>query len=149
MRHRHVNNALGVSSADSNISESMPSRKPTNPKFIQSRRISATTTSEEQITTLTTKSHSMVKQARLTSRFNGYQLRRYVNTVEEKVNNSEVRRQKISENPVILTVIAEGNARPRVEETDFNLPVVSPSEYDYKDYEREMRSSVFKVENQI
>ena len=64
-------------------------------------------------------------------------------------------------NPVIETVIYECATQPPVNETGFELPVVSPSnprvrplssfrpDYDYAYYEREVSMSVFDAENQI
>ena len=69
------------------------------------------------------------------------------------------KRQK-QKNPVIETVMQEEALQPPVVETPFDLPVVSraapqpmgnvsPDEYRYADYKRELSISVFDAENQI
>ena len=81
-------------------------------------------------------------------------------SVSESKSVPAPKKQKTT-NPVIETVIQENATQPPLEDTNFELPVVSPpdprtqphsssfSDYDYADYEGEVSMSVFDAKNQI
>ena len=79
--------------------------------------------------------------------------------VSDNDSVSVPKRQKTI-NPVIETVIQEEVPQPRVLDTSFELPGVSPpapppigtwspEEYDYNDYARQISMSVFGAKNQL
>ena len=155
--------ASGVSSANSNISKAMSSRKQKKPQPGSNR-------SRKSSTTLNTSNASSVAANHLVNRFAVYMENQkknrrfpdyfgFENSVCSIGDDSAPapKRQKIA-NPVIETIIIREEAsQPPATETDFELPVVSPpahlpvgtwfpESYDYEDYAREISMSVFDAQ---
>ena len=168
IRHRptQTDAASGVSSANSNISKAMSSRKAKKPQpgSCRSRKLSTTlntsnasSVAASSVTSSTASpSTSKTKRHRRAPDYFGFE-----NSVCSISNDSAPapKRQK-TVNPVIETIIQEEASQPPATETDFELPGVSPpaplpvgtwslESYEYDDYAREISMSVFDAKNQI
>ena len=168
IRHRSNQSdaASGVSSANSNISKAMSSRKP---KKLQTGR----NRSRQSSTTLNTSNASSVAASSVTSSTaspstskskrnrNAPDYFGFESSVCSVSNDSSPapKRHKTT-NTVIETVIQEEALQPPATETSFELPIVSPpapppvgtwspEDYDYDNYAWEISMSVFDAENQI
>ena len=168
IRHRSTQTdaASGVSSANSNFSKAMSSRKPKKPQpgSTRSGKSSANlnTSNASSIAALSVTSStaspstSKTKRNRRAPDYFGFE-----NSVCSISDDSAPasKRQKTA-NPVIETILQEEASQPPATETEFELPVVSPpapppvgtwspESYEYDDYAREISMSVFDAENQI
>ena len=164
IRHRPTQSdaASGVSSANSNISKAMASRKPRKPQEGGKR-------SRNTSTTLNTSNASSVAASSVTSSVASPSTSRNKRTrrapdysgFERSVcSAAPVPKKRKPANPVIETIIQEVAAQPPVPDTNYELRVMSPSapppvgtwspkSCEYEDYAREISMSVFDAENQI
>ena len=169
IRHRQsqADNASRVSSANSNISKTMSTRKPTKPQAgtSQSRQLSAkpntfnASSIAASLATCSTATPTILKSKRTRKAPNHFGFESSVCSVNQKEPMPAPKRQK-QNNPVIETVMQEEALQPPVVEPPFDLPVVSraapqpignvsPDEYSYADCNCELSISVFDAENQI
>ena len=169
IRHRPTQSdaASGVSSANSNISKAMASRKPRKPQAggKRSRNTSATlnTSNASSVaassvtSSLASPSTSRNKRTRRAPDYFGFESS--VCSISDDSAAPVSKKQK-STNPVIETIIQEEAAQPPVSDTHYELRIVSPpapppvgtwspESYEYEDYAREVSMSVFNAENQI
>ena len=168
IRHRPTRSdaASGVSSANSNISKAMSSRKPKKPQPGSNRsRKSSTTLNTSNASsvaassvTSSTASPSTSKTKRNRRAPDHFGLENSVCSISD-VSAPAPKRQKTA-NPVIEIIIHEEASQPPATETDCELPIVSPlaphpvgtwslESYEYDDYAREISISAFDAENQI
>ena len=159
--------ASGVSSANSNISKAMSSRKPKKPQTGGKRsRQSSTalnTSNDSSVaassvaSSSTSPTTSRSKRNRKAPSYFGFESS--VCSVSDDSVAPAHKRSKTA-NPVIETIIQEEASQTPVVETSFDLPIVSPpapppvgtwspENYEYEDYDREVSMSVFDAENQI
>ena len=169
IRHRHNQSdaAPGISSANSNISKAMASRKPRKPQAGGKRSRTASTTlntsnassvaASSATSSVASPSTSLTMGNRRVPDYYGFESS--VCSLSDDAAAPVSKKQR-SANPVIETIIQEEAAQPPVPDTDYELQVVSPPapppvgtwspvEYDYDDYAREISMSVFDAENQI
>ena len=167
IRHRPTKSdaASGVSSANSNISKAMSSRKPKKPQ-------PGTTRSSKSSTNLSTSNASSIAASSITSSTASpttsktkrnrrapdyFGLEISVCSISD--DSAPASKRQKTANPVIETVLQEEASQPPATETEFELPVVSPpapppvgiwspESYEYNDYAREISISVFDAENQ-
>ena len=165
-RHRPTKSdaASGFSSANSNISKAMSSREPKRPKPGSNR-------SSKSSTNLNTSNASSIAASLVTSSTalpstsNTKKNRRASDTFgfENSVcsisdDSAPASKRQKTANPVIETILQDEASQPLAIETEFELPVVSPpaslpvgtwspENYEYVDYAREIRMSVFDAEN--
>ena len=168
IRHRPTQSdaASRISSANSNISKVMSSRKPKKPQAGRNRsRQSSTTLNTSNASSIaassvtsSTASPSTSKSKRTRKAPDFFGLESSVCSVSDY--SVPVSKRHKSTNPVIETVIQEEALQPPALDASSELPVVSPpappligtwspKEYDYDDYAREISLSVFDAENQI
>ena len=168
IRHRPTQSdaAAGVSSANSNISKAMSSRKPRKPEpgsncsSKSSTNLNTSNASSIAASSVTpstaSPSKSKTKRNRRAPDFFGFE-KSVCSISDDSVPASK--RQKTA-NPVIETILQEEASQPPATETEFELPVVSPpaappvgtwspESYEYDDYVREISMSVFDAENQF
>ena len=169
IRHRpnQSDAASGVSSANSNISKAMASRKPRKPQAGGKRSRTTSTTlntsnassvaASSATSSIASPSTSHTKRNRRAPDYYGFESSVCSLSDDSAAPVSKTQR---SANPVIETIIQEEAAQPPFPDTDYELQVVSPPapppvgtwspvEYDYDDYAREISMSVFDAENQI
>ena len=169
IRHRPTQSdaVSGDSSANSNISKAMSSRKPKKPQArgIRSRQCStalntsnaSSVAASSAASSSTSPTTSKSKRNRRAPDYFGFE-----NSVCSVSDNSAAPAPKRSKtaNPVIKTIIQEEASQLPVVETSFDVPIVSPpapapvgtwspGNYEYNDYAREVSMSVFDAENQI
>ena len=154
----------GVSSANSNISKAMSSRKPKKPQAGGKR-------SRQSSTALNTSNASSVaasSAASSTASPTSSKTRRNRRAPDYfgfessvcSVSDDSAPKQSKTANPVIETIIQEEVSQRPVVETSFDLPIVSPpapppvgtwspENYEDEDSAREVSMSVFDAENQI
>ena len=156
----------GVSSANSNISKAMSSRKPKKPQpgsnrsnksSIKLNTSNASSVASSSVTSSTASpSTSRTKKNRRALDYFGFE--NSVCSISD--DPAPVSRRQKTANPVIETILQEEASQPPATETEFELPVVSPpapppvgtwspESYEYDDYAREISMSVFDAENQI
>ena len=168
IRHRPTlsDAASGFSSPNSNISKAMSSRKP-------KKRQPGSNRSSKSSTNLNTSNNSSIAASSVTSSTASLSTSKtkrnrrapdyfgFENSVCSISDDSAPasKRQKTA-NLVIETILQEEASQPPATETEYELPVVSPpaplplgtwspESYEYDDYAREIRMSVFNAENQI
>ena len=169
IRHRPTQSdaASGVSSANSNISKAMLARKPRKPqaggKRSRHTSVSLNTSNASSVaapsvaSSTTSPSITSTKRNRRAPEYYGFESS--VNSVSDD-STAPVSKKPKRTNPVIETILQEEATRPPVPDTDYELTIASPSapppvgtwspeEYNYEDYAREVRMSVFDAENQI
>ena len=169
IRHRPAQSdaASGVSSANSNISKAMASRKPRKPKAGEKRSRNTSTTlntsnassvaASSVTSSVASPSTSRNKRTRRAPDYFGFESS--VCSISDDSAATVPKKQKPA-NPVIETIIQEEAEQPPVPDTNYELRVVSlsapppvgtgsPESYEYEDYAREISMSVFDAENQI
>ena len=170
IRHRPAQSdaAFGVSSAKSNISKAMSSRKPKKPQAGGkcSRKSSQSALNTSNVSSVaaslaasssTSPTTSKSKRIRRAPYYFGFESSVY--SVSDDSAAPAPKRSRTA-NPVIETIIQEEASQPPVVETLIELPIVSPpapppvgtwspDNYEYEDYAREGSMSVFDAENQI
>ena len=169
IRHRPTQSdaASGVSSANSNISKTMSSRKPKEPqaggKRLRQSSTALNTSNASSVaaspaaSSTASPTTSKTKRNRRAPDYFGFE-----SSVCSDSDDSAATAPKRSKkaNPVIETIIPEEASQPPVVETPFDLPIVSPpapppvgswspENYEYENYAREISMSVFDAENQI
>ena len=167
IRHRPTQSdaASGVSSANSNISKAMSSRKPKKPQRGSNRSSKSSTNlntsnassiAASSVTSSTASpSTSKTKRNRRAPDYFGF--KNSVCSISDNCAPAS-KRQKTA-NPVIETILKEEASQPPATETEFELPVVSPlapppvgtwspESYEYDDYAKEISMSVFDAETQ-
>ena len=171
IRHRpnQSDAASGISSANSNISKAMSSRKPKKPRKGSNR-------SRQSSTTLNWSNASSVAASSVTSSTASPSTSKIKTKTEGRAPNyfgfessvcsvsddygAPAPKRHMTVNPVIEIIIQEEASQPPASETYFELPVLStpapppvgtwsPESYEYEDYAREFSMSVFDAENQI
>ena len=169
IRHRpnQSDAASRVSSANSNISKAMASRKPRKPQAGGKRSRTTSTTlntsnassvaASSATSSVASPSTSHTKRNRRAPDYYGFESS--VCSLSDDLAAPVSKKQRPA-NPVIETIIQEEAAQPPVPDTDYELRAVSPPapppvgtwspvDYNYDDYAREINMSVFDDKNQI
>ena len=158
--------ALGVSSANTNLSNAMSSRKPKKPQARRSQSHQSSITlnaSNASSVAASSVTSSTASPSTSTSKSKRNRKAPYYFGFESSVcsvsdDSAPMPKRHKSTNPVIETVIQEEALQTPAPDTSFELPVVSPlaplpigtwspEAYDYDDYAREISMSVFDAEN--
>ena len=121
IRHRHIDNFLGVSSANSNISKALNPRKPAKPQQISHQVRSVKNTVAPKTSAASSTSTPSASTGKRTRRVPVYN--RFANSLcsvsESESIIAQTKQRKT--NPVIKMIIQQ----PPIGETSYELPVVS------------------------
>ena len=157
IRHRHIDNILRVSSANSKLSKAMTTRQPTEPQQIANQVWNHKNTVTPKISaasSTSTPSASTGKWNRGAPDY--YRFEGPFCSVSEFESIPAPKRQRTT-NPIIGTIIQE----TPIDETGYELQVVSlpdpwmcppksfPQDYDFADQKREIGMSVNDAESKI